>query len=248
MIPLKHCSTFARELLGGRFGGVLIPVCLRLVRGERSCLSMAAVDSCVFGLESMRGMAHTLNIEAIEVRVGELGGRAHFGKVAALTFRAYDFDCLPQFRAYRRERDPEGRFLTPFLAGLIRERELLGQDEFSAVVDARFESRQRSVSFSVLAWISIIFALVGVCVCSGDANGDSVDDDNEDQFEDDYYDYSSRDGGEQRGANGFGTGGKFKVGVRRTLFLLPMQSRLAGRREHVPLLSNRSRLLVCGRQ
>jgi hypothetical protein len=165
MIPLPHCSTFAKELMQGRFGKVLIPVCIRLIRAELSCLSMAAVDSCVFGVESMRGMAHTLDFNAIEMRVGELGGRAHLGKVAATTFRAYDYPCLPKFRTFRSERDPEGRFLTPFLAALIRERDL-DQSEFAPAVDARSKSMQSSQTFCRLAWTLIALALVSVSLYS----------------------------------------------------------------------------------
>ena len=79
MIPLRNCETFAKELIWQqKFGRVLIPICLRLMKGELSCLSMAAEDSCVFGIESMRGMAYTLDVLAIEKRVAELGGFAHF--------------------------------------------------------------------------------------------------------------------------------------------------------------------------
>lgn len=172
MIPLQHCSTFARELIQEkRFGKVLIPVCLRLLRAEDSCISMAAVDSCVFGVESMRGMTHTLDFKAIEARVGELGGRAHLGKVAALTFRAYDFPCLPRFRDYRQERDPHNRFLTPFLSELIREdndnsKTSKADDEFRPAVNARLISFKASEAFGIVSWILILAAIAGLCAYS----------------------------------------------------------------------------------
>jgi len=169
MIPLQHCSTFARELIQEkRFGTLLIPVCLRLLRAEPSCISMAAVDSCVFGVESMRGMTHTLDFKAIELRVAELGGRAHLGKVAATTFRVYDFPCLPRFRTYRYERDPQNRFLTPFLAELIRQQTNFDniQGEFGPAVNARLKSHQTSQAFGLLAWILIFAAIVGLSLYS----------------------------------------------------------------------------------
>jgi L-gulonolactone oxidase len=169
MIPLQHCSTFARELIQEkRFGTLLIPVCLRLLRAEPSCISMAALDSCVFGVESMRGMTHTLDIKAIEMRVAELGGRAHLGKVAATTFRAYDFPCLPRFRTYRYERDPQNRFLTPFLAELIRQQTNSDstQGEFGPPVNARLKSQQTSQAFGWLAWILIWAAIAGLSLYS----------------------------------------------------------------------------------
>jgi hypothetical protein len=165
MIPTPNCATFARELMEGRFGKVLIPVCIRLVRAELSCLSLAAVDSCVFGVESMRGMTHTLDFEAIEERVGELGGRAHFGKVAALSFKAYDYPCLPHFQAYRRELDPKSIFLTPFLSGLIREVDL-HENEFGPAVETRNKAWKRSALFSTLSWMIIIGAFTYTCVYS----------------------------------------------------------------------------------
>ena len=169
MIPLQHCSTFARELIQEkRFGTLLIPVCLRLLRAEPSCISMAALDSCVFGVESMRGMTHTLDFKAIEMRVAELGGRAHLGKVAATTFRAYDFPCLPRFRTYRYERDPQNRFLTPFLAELIRQQTNSDstQGEFGPPVNARLKSHQTSQAFGWLAWILIWAAIAGLSLYS----------------------------------------------------------------------------------
>jgi hypothetical protein len=166
MIPLPHCATFARELIQeNRFGKVLIPVCLRLLRAEFSCISMAAVDSCAFGLESMRGMTHTLDFKAIEVRVAELGGRAHLGKVAASTFKTYDFPCLPRFRNYRHERDPQNRFLTPFLAELIREQNNNNDDdEYKPAVTARIKSQQNSDAFAWISWILLFLAILGVSV------------------------------------------------------------------------------------
>ena len=84
-----------------RFGRVLIPICLRLMRGELSYLSIAHEDSCVFGIESMRGMAYSLDVMAIELRVAELGGLAHLGKVAQGNFRFYHYPCLERFKALR---------------------------------------------------------------------------------------------------------------------------------------------------
>jgi len=202
MIPLQHCSTFARELLQEkRFGTLLIPVCLRLLRAELSCISMAAVDSCVFGVESMRGMTHTLDFKAIELRVGELGGRAHLGKVAATTFRAYNFPCLPRFRIYRQERDPQNRFLTPFLSELIREHNnnntKTDDDEFRPAVNARQISYKTSEAFGLVSWILIFVAIVGLCaysLCIYDPNHYTTknnNNNNNDNYNNNYNSYKS---------------------------------------------------------
>jgi hypothetical protein len=113
-------------------------------------------------------MTHTLDFRAIELRVAELGGRAHLGKVAATTFRAYEFPCLPRFRTYRYERDPQNRFLTPFLAELIRQQTNFDniQGEFEPAVNARLKSHQASQAFGLLAWILILAVIGGLSLYS----------------------------------------------------------------------------------
>ena len=165
MVPLRMCRTFAEELMGGRFGQVFIPVCLRLVRGERSCLAMAYEDSCVFGLEMMRGVANLrIDVLAIERRVGELGGTAHLGKTSVGNFRHYHYPCLSRFREYREKMDPRGVFLTPFLAEAFRlSRERAGWDsslgEFPPPAEARAGAHKRADCFAVLFWLML--CLVG---------------------------------------------------------------------------------------
>lgn len=158
MVPLAACKTFAAELLGGKFGRVLIPICLRLVRAEQSCLAMAWEDSCVFGIEMMRGNANLfLDVLAIERRVGELGGAAHLGKVAVGNFRYYNYPCLPAFKEYRQRMDPNGVFLTPYLSMAFQ----LGgashvdrdNSEFSPASNARVEAHNRAFRFSILFWL-----------------------------------------------------------------------------------------------
>lgn len=168
MIPLRHCKTFARELiLEQRFGRFLIPICLRLMRSEFSCLSMAAQDSCIFGIESMRGLAHTLDVLAIEQRVAALGGHAHFGKVAAGNFRFFEYPCLPRFRTLRAALDPRGLFLTPFLATFLRlnTTDWRMAPEFEPIVQSRHASMRKSFLFAALVWIiffSVIFWSCGI--------------------------------------------------------------------------------------
>ena len=164
MVPLRMCRTFAEELMGGRFGQVLIPVCLRLLRGERSCLAMAYEDSCVFGLEMMRGIANQrIDILAIERRVGELGGAAHLGKTSVGNFRQYHYPCLDSFRAYRQRMDPEGVFLTPFLAGAFLHMEDewdSSREEFPPPAKERTRAHKRAQWFGRLFWL----LLCVVCV------------------------------------------------------------------------------------
>jgi len=163
MIPLRHCKTFARELIWEqRYGRILIPVCLRLMRGELSCLSMAAEDSCVFGIESMRGMAYSIDVLAIEKRVAELGGLAHFGKVAPGNFQFYDYPCLSQFQEYRVKMDPTNAFLTPFLALVLKleDKALISKHEFGPTEHTRSFSVLRIRFFGLCAWIVGFLALV----------------------------------------------------------------------------------------
>jgi L-gulono-1,4-lactone dehydrogenase len=161
MLPLAHCATFARELLiEERFGRVLIPVCLRRMRAERSCLSMAYVDSCVFGVEAMRGHV-PFDALAIERRVGELGGAAHLGKVSISNFRAYAHPCLPRFHAYRARMDPHGVFYTPFLAGAFGS--VGEQEEFPPPAEARADARARARRFAALFWLGFVASLGWAC-------------------------------------------------------------------------------------
>lgn len=164
-VPLAHCATFARELLiEERFGRVLIPVCLRRMRAERSCLSMAYADACVFGVEAMRGHV-PFDALAIERRVGELGGAAHLGKISVSNFRAYTHPCLPRFHAYRARLDPDGAFYTPYLAGafgLLETVHIQEEEEFPPPAEARAAARGRARWFAALFWLVFVGALVGV--------------------------------------------------------------------------------------
>jgi hypothetical protein len=156
MIPLRNCKTFAKELIWQqKYGRILIPICLRLMRGEHSCLSMAEEDSCVFGIESMRGMAYTLDILAIEQRVAELGGFAHFGKVAPGNFQFYKYNCMESFKEYRKEMDPNNAFLTPYLATILERNESSKtlKKEFDPVKKNRSKSIHRSKLFAFCVWI-----------------------------------------------------------------------------------------------
>lgn len=149
-IPLHSCALFAKELLAGYFGPVLIPVCLRLVRAERSCLSFTEHDACVFGVEVMRGIQETLDIAAMQSRAGELGGRGHFGKIDSHDFRAYNYECLPRIKILRQQLDPDNLFLTPYLARVLRMEPADG--EFQATVKARRDSAERAALFRISAW------------------------------------------------------------------------------------------------
>jgi len=168
MVPLRHCKTFAYELMvEQRFGRVLIPICLRLMRGETSCLSMAQEDSCVFGIESMRGMAYSMDVIAMEKRVAELQGFAHLGKVAPGNFRFYRYPCLDRFRKTRQQLDPSNVFLTPFFATMLRldssanaaaAAAVTAQEEFEPVIRSRYYSVRRDMLFSLSCWLTAIIA------------------------------------------------------------------------------------------
>jgi hypothetical protein len=158
-VPLPSCAAFAKELLvEERFGRVLIPICLRLMRAEASCLSMAYEDSCVFGIEAMRGHV-PFDVRAIERRVKELGGAAHLGKVM-LNVRAYRHN--PKCEAYRAQMDPEGVFLTPFLAMLGNKHNIdIYNDEFPATASARSLAEDHARTFAALFWTTAM-VLVGL--------------------------------------------------------------------------------------
>jgi len=177
MIPTRHCKLFARELLiEQRFGRVLIPVCLRLMRAEMSCLSIAEEDSCIFAVQSMRGMAYTLDVLAMEKRVGELGGRAHFGKVAPGDFRFYSYKCMEAFKQKRQKMDPHNIFLTPYLKRILdfnlhsMEQGAFGMykasidfvrnmEEFHPILIARQFSMQRARMYAAVSWLLLIVFL-----------------------------------------------------------------------------------------
>jgi len=160
MIPLSSCKTFAYELMvEQRFGRVLIPICLRLMRGEKSCLSMAREDSCVFGIESMRGMAYSLDVIAMEKRVAELKGLAHLGKVAPGNFKYYDYPCLERFKDMRQALDPSNVFLTPFFETMLRQEAIAFEEqEFEPVIQSRYYSVRRDMLFSFFCWLVMVFA------------------------------------------------------------------------------------------
>jgi hypothetical protein len=165
-VPLPSCAAFAKELLvDERFGRVLIPICLRLMRAEPSCLSMAYEDSCVFGIEAMRGHV-SFDVRAIERRVKELGGAAHLGKVM-LNVGAYRHN--PKCEAYRAQMDPDGVFLTPFLAVLGNNNGLTDddqQEEFPPTAAARRLAHARARWFAALFWLAAV-VVVGLKCCGG---------------------------------------------------------------------------------
>lgn len=163
MLPLRAARTFAQELLAGRFGLVLIPICVRLVRAEPSCLTMAAEDSCAFGVELMRGDADRLDVAAIERRVGELGGMAHFGKVTVSSFRHYAYPCLPKFRAYRQALDPENAFLTPTSMDILRMSATTDGDGGSPADAARARAIARAETYR-MAMFTLVVATTAACV------------------------------------------------------------------------------------
>jgi len=163
MIPIRNCKLFAYELLERQmYGRILIPICLRLVRKENSCMAMAYEDSCVFAIQSMRGNTHTIHFDLLEKRVASLGGHAHFGKVAATSFQYYTYPCLEQFRNLRQKLDPNNLFLNPFLEYLISPRPSsrdIETYEFAPIVVARQGSTQRNILFGLFAWATIFIAL-----------------------------------------------------------------------------------------
>jgi hypothetical protein len=160
MVPLQHCRRFAEELMiEQKFGRVLVPICLRLVRAEISCFSMAQEDSCIFAIQSMRGMAYTLNPIAIEKRVGELGGRSHLGKVAAGNFQYFKFDCIEKFKDYRQQMDPENLFMTSFSETVLYQHLSPNHiGEFSLVTYSRHISILRSYVFGATVYCIVFGA------------------------------------------------------------------------------------------
>lgn len=160
MVPLRHCRTFATELIQDqKYGTILVPVCLRLMRAEHSCLSIAEEDSCVFAVQTMRGMAYTLDAIAMEKRVGQLGGRAHFGKVAPGNFMYYTYPCIHKFNALRSQLDPAKKFLTSYFSTFLFRKNIIDTNsEFRPTLIARQYSIHRGALFFIVSWlISILF-------------------------------------------------------------------------------------------
>jgi hypothetical protein len=167
MIPLKHCKTFAVELLQYQmYGRVLIPVCLRLLRREDSCMTMAEEDSCVFAIQSMRGMTHTIDWVALEKRVAALRGKSHFGKVSATSFQYYTYACLDNFIKYRSILDPDEIFMNPTLKTMTTKIDAKNKyesnadvSEFPPVFEARNHSTQNNILFGILSWMILLVAI-----------------------------------------------------------------------------------------
>lgn len=101
---------------------VHFPIEVRFVRGDDIFLSPAYQrDACYIAVHMYKGMAYRAYFDAIEAIFKRYGGRPHWGKMHSLG--AAELSALypewERFQAVRRELDPRGVFLSPYLRGLL---------------------------------------------------------------------------------------------------------------------------------
>jgi FAD-linked oxidoreductase len=104
---------------------VHFPVECRFVRADDIYLSPASGrDSAYLAVHMYKGMEHRAYFGAVEAILRAYGGRPHWGKMHSLTARELRplYPHWDDFQAVRRQLDPDGLFLNPYL------RTLLGED------------------------------------------------------------------------------------------------------------------------
>jgi FAD/FMN-containing dehydrogenase len=100
------------------------PIEFRFIRGDDAWLSpFHERDACSIAAHAAYGEAHEYLVNDLGPIFRKHGGRPHWGKLH--NYRAGELAAAyPQwqrFHALRRELDPQGRFLNPYLAGLFGE-------------------------------------------------------------------------------------------------------------------------------
>jgi FAD/FMN-containing dehydrogenase len=103
---------------------VHFPIECRFVRADDILLSPASGrDSAYIAVHMYKGMDYRAYFEAAEEILRAYGGRPHWGKMHSLTAR----DLRPlyphwgDFQAARRQLDPDGLFLNPYLRTILGE-------------------------------------------------------------------------------------------------------------------------------
>lgn len=102
--------------------GVSFPIEYRFVKGDDLWLSpFYGRDSVTISLHQFRGMDHDAYFRAAEQVFRKFGGRPHWGKLHSYTARELA-DAYPEWEAFqslRRQLDPDGCFLNPYLRRLF---------------------------------------------------------------------------------------------------------------------------------
>ena len=124
-IPVEHFETVIKEMVfsvnANKFK-VHFPVECRFVKGDDITISPAnGRDSAYIAIHMYKGMEYEPYFKAMEAIFRKYGGRPHYGKMNNL--RREDFEEIyPQwgeFVAIRKEMDPDGVFLNPYLRSIF---------------------------------------------------------------------------------------------------------------------------------
>ncbi|NQX89873.1 MAG: FAD-binding protein [Halioglobus sp.] len=112
-----------RETLEARYRAVFFPIEVRYTKGDDIWLSPFYGRDCIsIAVHRYFDEDYTAYFKSIEPIFVKYGGRPHWGKIN--TLRANDLRKLyprwHDFLTVRREMDPVGKFLNPYLAGLFR--------------------------------------------------------------------------------------------------------------------------------
>ena len=125
-VPRENGVACLREVLATleRRNEVFFPIEFRYIRGDQAWLSpFYGRDSCSVAAHAMQGEAHDYLVSELGPVYRRHGARPHWGKLhdrspAELTA------LYPQWKAFaavRRELDPQGRMLTPYMKQLLGE-------------------------------------------------------------------------------------------------------------------------------
>ena len=111
-----------RECLREHDFCVHFPIEVRFVQRDDIFLSPAhGRDACYIAVHMYKGMEYRPYFDAVEAIFRRYGGRPHWGKMHSL--KAPELAALypewERFQAVRRELDPNGVFLSPYLRGLF---------------------------------------------------------------------------------------------------------------------------------
>ena len=103
---------------------VHFPIECRFVRADDIYLSPASGrDSAYIAAHMYKGMAYQAYFDAVEAILRSYGGRPHWGKMHSLTARELRplYPRWDDFQAVRRQLDPDGLFLNPYLRTILGE-------------------------------------------------------------------------------------------------------------------------------
>ncbi len=125
-VPRESGVACLREVLATleRRNEVFFPIEFRYIRGDQAWLSpFYGRDSCSIAAHAMQGEQHDYLLSELGPVYRRHGARPHWGKLHDR--RPTELRALyPQWQAFaalRRELDPQGRMLTPYMKQLLGE-------------------------------------------------------------------------------------------------------------------------------